>query len=192
MIEVSKLYKSIPNALTILRLIGTPLTLWTMAKGQFGVTFWIFFAVCVTDWLDGYLARRWQAATKLGQILDPLADKLLLISTYLALALWEFIPVWLATFVILRDIFILAISASIVLSQTRIPLAPQFMGKVSTTLQMLFIGLVLADRIPVLPVSGLKDILMISLLYSVALTTILSGVTYARVAFNAFRKGNRS
>jgi len=180
------LYKSIPNTLTVLRILGTPLTLWAMAKGQFGIAFWIFLAVCLTDWLDGYLARRWQATSKLGQILDPLADKFLLVSTYLALAMWEFIPPWLATCVILRDLLILATSISIVLSQKTIsPLAPQFIGKLSTTLQMLFIGLTLAGGVPVLSVLGLKGVIMVSLMYGVALATVASGIIYAQTTLSA-------
>jgi len=190
---VFKLYKSIPNTLTVLRLLGTPLTLWAMVKGQFGVAFWIFLAVCLTDWLDGYLARRWQATSRLGQILDPLADKILLVSTYLALALWAFIPPWLATCVIFRDLLILAVSSGIALSQKTIPpLAPQLIGKLSTALQMLFIGLTLAGGVPVLSIPGIRGVIMLSLLYGVALATVVSGIIYAQVAFTAFRKDKKS
>lgn len=189
--RISSFYKYIPNALTILRLSGTPLCLWVIAQGGLTTAFWIFFAICLTDWLDGYLARRWNASSKLGQILDPLADKCLLISLYLALGLWGFIPRWLAGIVLIRDFLILAISSGIILSQKlNISLAPQFMGKMSTTLQMLFIGLVLASGTPApsVPASGIKSILMVFSLYSVALTTVLSGFSYARVVFNALRK----
>lgn len=189
--SISSFYKYIPNALTILRLLGTPLTLWIIAKGELTTAFWFFFAICITDWLDGYLARRWQVTSKLGQVLDPLADKFLLISLYFALALWGFIPVWLTTLVLLRDFLILTISGGIILSQKiNILLAPKFIGKMSTTLQMLFIGLVLAKGAPALsiPTPSIESILMVFFLYSVALTTILSGLTYAKAVFNAFHK----
>ncbi|MDF3034693.1 MAG: hypothetical protein K0R76_1647 [Alphaproteobacteria bacterium] len=187
---ISAFYKSIPNILTILRLLGTPLILWLVAQGVFTTAFLVFFTVCLTDWLDGYLARQWQVTSKLGQILDPLADKFLLMSLYLALALWEFIPVWLTIFVLTRDVLILTISGGIILFQkVKIPLAPQFIGKLSTTLQMLFIGLILAHEVPLssIPPSSIKGIVMVSCLYSVALTTVLSGIAYARMAFKAFR-----
>jgi cardiolipin synthase len=189
--RIPSFYKYIPNALTMLRLSGTPLCLWVIAQGGLTAAFWIFFAICLTDWLDGYLARRWNASSTLGQILDPLADKFLLISLYLTLGLWGFIPLWLAGIVLIRDFLILAIGSGIILSRKlNISLVPQFMGKISTTLQMLFIGLVLVTGIPIpsVPASGIKSILMVSSLYSVALTTILSGFSYARVVFNALRK----
>jgi cardiolipin synthase len=188
--RVSSFYNHIPNILTILRLLGAPLTFWSIAKGELTTAFWIFFTICITDWLDGYLARRWQATSKLGQILDPLADKFLLLSVYLTLALYNLIPIWLTVLVITRDFLILTIGSGIILSkQLNISLAPQFMGKISTTLQMLFIGLILIEGTPVPSIpSSIKDILMVSFLYSVAVTTILSGVMYAQVAFKAFRK----
>jgi cardiolipin synthase len=189
-LSVSSFYKHVPNILTILRLLGTPLILWVIAKDELIAAFWIFFAICITDWLDGYLARRWQATSKLGQILDPLADKFLLLSVYLTLALFNLIPMWLTVLVVIRDFLILTIGSGIILSRNlNISLAPQFMGKISTTLQMLFIGFVLIEGIPVLSIpSSIKDILMVSFLYSVTVTTILSGVMYAQVAFKAFRK----
>lgn len=189
--RLSSFYKHVPNTLTVLRLFGTPLTLWIIAQNQLTAAFWVFFAICLTDWLDGYLARRWQVTSKLGQLLDPLADKCLLISMYFTLALWGFIPVWLTAFVVMRDFLILAIGGGIILSRkTEIHLVPRFMGKISTTLQMFFIGLVLAGGVPVpsIPTSSIKSILMVSFVYSVALTTVLSGLTYAQVIFSAFRK----
>lgn len=182
--------KHIPNILSTLRLIGTPLSVWIIAHDQLTTAFWIFFAVCVTDWLDGYLARRWHVTSKLGQILDPLADKFLLISVYLALGLWRYIPMWATFLVLTRDFLILTISCGIILNRkVNIRLTPQFMGKVSTTFQMLFIGLVLAGEvaIPSIPTASIESILMVFFLYSMALTTILSGITYARVAYRALR-----
>lgn len=183
-------YRHIPNILTILRLLGVPFILWIMAKGGFTTAFWLFLALCLTDWADGYLARRWRVTSKLGQTLDPLADKLLLVSVYLALTYGGYIPIWLTIFVVGRDVLILAIGSGILLSQKKsISLAPQFIGKVSTTLQMLLIGFILARGVPVpsLPTSGIENILMVSCLYSVALTTLWSGFTYARAAFTALR-----
>lgn len=187
---ISSFRKHIPNTLSILRLLGTPLSVWAIAQGELSYAFWIFFVVCVTDWLDGYLARRWQVISKLGQILDPLADKFLLISVYLALGLWGYIPLWATAIVFIRDFLILSIGSGILLSRkVNIHLTPHFMGKLSTTLQMLFIGLVLAggDSIPSIPTSSIKSILMVSFLYGMTLTTILSGVTYARVTLRGLR-----
>jgi len=162
-----------------------------IARGQFVAAFWVFFAVCATDWLDGYLARRWQVTSRFGQILDPLADKFLLISLYIFLSIWEFIPLWLTTLVLIRDFLILTIGGGIILTRKEeIRLPPQLMGKISTTLQMFFVGLILASKAPVLsiPTSSILSSLMVFFLYIVAFTTILSGITYARVVMRTFRQ----
>lgn len=185
---LSLFYKQIPNSLTILRLLGTPVIIWLIAKEQFTAAFWIFFAVSVTDWLDGYLARRWEVTSRFGQLLDPLADKILLISLYLVLGLWGFIPLWLTIIVFTRDFLILTIGGSMIIARKgNIQLPPQLSGKISTTLQMLFIGLILAGglKITSIPTSSIQSILMVTFLYVVALTTILSGITYAKVVFKA-------
>lgn len=187
---VFSLYKYIPNILSALRVAGMPVCVWAIAQDKLFYAFWFFFAVCITDWLDGYLARRWQVISKLGQILDPVADKLLLIAMYLALGLWGYIPMWATMFVLTRDFLILAISLGILLTRTiNLPLTPHFIGKLSTTLQMLFIGLVLASGHPVssIPTSSIESILMVSFLYGMTLTTILSGFTYAWVTFRGLR-----
>ena len=190
--KTSLLYKSVPNTLTGLRLLGAPLVVWLAAYDALGAAFWVFVAVCVTDGLDGWLARKLEAVTNLGRILDPLADKCLLVSVYTALALWDHIPAWLAVLVVGRDILILAIAAGIMFSRKdlRGRLTPHLMGKISTTLQMLFAGLLLGVGTPLssIPASGLPGILMVSFLYGVALATVLSGLTYAWAAFSAFRK----
>lgn len=190
---ISSLYKYIPNGLTIIRLLCTPLIIWTIATNHLTAAFWIFFAIGATDCLDGYLARRWKVTSRLGQILDPLADKVLLISIYLSLGLWGFIPLWLTIFVIIRDFLILAVGGTMILTHKGImQLPPQLMGKISTALQMLFVGLIFAGGIPVssIPTSSIQNILMVIFLYVVALTTILSGITYANVVIKLFRSPN--
>lgn len=190
-LKAPSFYSHIPNLLTILRIVGAPLSVWFITQNQLVVAFWIFFAVSTTDWLDGYLARRWEVTSKLGQILDPIADKLLIMSVYLALGLWKFIPIWLTALVLSRDLLILLSSSSIILTKKVVmDLAPNFIGKISTTAQMLFVGFVLARGVPVpsIPTSSIENNLMVFFLYSVAFLTILSGITYARMALGAFRK----
>lgn len=189
--EASSFYKHIPNLLTVLRLLGTPLSVWFIAQNQLTIAFWIFFCVSATDWLDGYLARRWQAASKLGQILDPIADKFLIMSTYLALGFWGFIPFWLTALILLRDFLILLSGSVIVLiRRTNMNLAPNFVGKISTMIQMLFAGLLLArgSPVPSFPTSSIENNLMVFFLYSVAFFTVLSGITYARTGIKDLRK----
>lgn len=180
--------KHVPNTLTILRLLGTPFVLWGIAESHLTLAFWSYFAICLTDWLDGFLARQWKVTSKLGQVLDPIADKSLLISVYLFLGLWAFIPLWLTALVLARDVLILIIGGLLILgSKGHVHLPALLIGKISTTLQMLFIGIILGWYGPIstISTSSIQEILMVSFLYIVALTTILSGFTYARVALQA-------
>ena len=187
----SSFYKHFPNTLTMLRLLGTPLCVWFIACNQLTVAFWIFFAISITDWFDGYLARRWQVTSKFGQILDPVADKFLIMSIYFALGWWTFIPLWLTALVLSRDLLILLSSSGIMfMRQVKMNLTPTLLGKISTTAQMLFAGFILAGDVfaSFIPTSSVENILMVSFLYSVTFLTILSGITYGRVAMSAFRK----
>lgn len=184
-------YRYIPNLLTTLRLLSPPLLMWFISNKDFSKAFWIFFAASLTDWLDGYLARRWNVTSKFGQIFDPLADKFLLIAAYIILSYLGYIPMWLAASVLIRDFLILAIGASIIFaSKGNIQLPSQWIGKISTTFQMLYIGLILAMHAPSLPIptSSIPHFLMVILLYIVALTTVLSGIIYAKAAVEIFRR----
>src|SRR5690606_1014747 len=120
-----------------------------------------------------------------------IADKSLIMSVYLALGLLAFIPIWLTALVLLRDLLILLSSSSILLMRrVKMNLAPTLIGKISTTAQMLFVGLILARGVPAsfVPTSSIENILMVSFLYSVALLTVLSGIIYARMAMSVLRK----
>lgn len=187
----SHILKYIPNMLTTSRLLGTPFILWFIVHQQWSTALLWFFVISLTDWFDGYLARRWDAFSKLGQILDPIADKFLIISVYLVLGLWGFIPFWLTLIVVIRDFLILFVGSSIIFTRKgQIQLPPHRIGKISTTLQLLFIGFLLinGDVIPSFPTSSIRSIVMVSFLYIVAIATILSGIAYAKVAIKAFRK----
>lgn len=184
---LSSFYKYIPNTLTLFRLLATPLSIWALAQHQLTVAFWLFFSASITDWFDGYLARRWQVTSQFGQILDPIADKSLILSLFFTLSLYGYIPWWLTILVWIRDVLILSIGGGIILTRHQKPaLPPHFIGKVSTAFQMLFIGTILLTTSTSL--SSIESYLMIILFYGVALTTILSGIVYGRVALQVFRQ----
>jgi len=186
-------YRYIPNALTILRLLGTPITVWMIWQDYLISALWTFFLICITDWFDGYLARRWQVVSQLGQVLDPLADKLLMISIYFTFGLKGLIPLWLTTIVLGRDGLILGMGSLILRQEklhqkTKTSLEPKLIGKISTTLQMLLIGLILTrdTLISSIPPSSIGSILMVFFVYGVAFVTILSGIAYAQAAWKAW------
>ena len=98
---------TVPNLLSFLRLLGVPLFLWlVLVREADGWAFLVLAVSAFTDYLDGKLARRWHQISRLGQILDPLADRLYIFSTIVALTLREIVPLWFAVLLVGRDVFL--------------------------------------------------------------------------------------
>ncbi|GAB2856032.1 CDP-alcohol phosphatidyltransferase family protein [Myroides odoratimimus subsp. xuanwuensis] len=98
---------TIPNLLSMARLAGVPLFLWLVLGPEAdGWALGLLMLSGVTDWADGYLARRWDQRTTLGQILDPVADRLYILAVIIGLALREIIPWWVAVVLPLRDLML--------------------------------------------------------------------------------------
>ena len=97
---------SFPNLLSFARLLSVPLIIWLVLDGQMTFAFWLFVAAGVTDAIDGFVAKHFNAKTELGSYLDPLADKLLIVSIYVALGVAQKLPSWLVIAVVSRDILI--------------------------------------------------------------------------------------
>lgn len=106
--------RHLPNALTILRMLVAPVILWLLLDHGFWTHFWalvLFVLAAISDYVDGRLARTWQADSRLGQFLDPLADKLLVLGTFVALAVIvpHLVPWWAVVLVALRDVAVTAL-----------------------------------------------------------------------------------
>lgn len=129
----------VPNLLSLLRIALTPYLFLLMARHQFRALLPWFIAIALTDVIDGWIARRFQASSKLGAILDPLADKFLLSGTFLTLAWTAAIPAWLAVVVLGRDALILLAAAVLYLTGSRRTFPPSVWGKLSTFVQVLFV-----------------------------------------------------
>lgn len=143
----------LPNALTLLRIALVPLIIWFIMTGQAVAAFSVFVIAGVTDMIDGALARGFGWHSRLGAYLDPLADKALLVSCFVALGLRDAIPLWLVAIVVGRDA---AIVAGVGVMQTwRRPLAirPMLISKINTAVQVMYIALVLLSA-ALTPVAG--------------------------------------
>ena len=144
----------------------------------------VFILACVTDGVDGYLARTLKQKTVLGSYLDPVADKLLLLSGFLSLSLMGHLPVsmripaWVAIPVIARDVIILIGSIMVYLTTGKLKAEPLFIGKVTTVFQMLTLFIAL--------LSSPEDIRLLFFIMTVALT-ILSGMGYVRMGGRLLR-----
>ena len=99
---------SIPNIITLGRILLVPVIIWAIASNQMQIAFAIFVIAGVSDAVDGFLAKRFNMASELGALLDPLADKALLVSIFVALGIWGAVPGWLVILVVSRDIMIVA------------------------------------------------------------------------------------
>jgi cardiolipin synthase (CMP-forming) len=136
----------LPNLITLGRVILVPLVFWLLITGQTQAAFFAFIIAGVSDAVDGWLAKSFGWATELGAYLDPLADKLLIVSIFLALGVGGKLPLWLVIAVVSRDILIvIAIVLSWVLSNP-VRIKPLWVSKANTLSQIVLAGLVLADE----------------------------------------------
>ncbi|QRG04809.1 CDP-alcohol phosphatidyltransferase family protein [Xanthobacter dioxanivorans] len=136
---------SLPNIITLIRILLVPLVVWAIASGEPLIAFWLFLAAGISDALDGFIAKRFHLQTELGSYLDPVADKALLISIYVSLAVAGLIPRWVAIAVVSRDVMIIgAVVLSLVMAKP-VAMSPLLVSKVNTAIQIAFAAFVLAS-----------------------------------------------
>ena len=123
---------TLPNVLSFLRLAGVPLVLWLILGPQADLLAVLVLALSgLTDWLDGYLARAWHQTSRIGQMLDPIADRLYILAVLIGLALREIVPWWLVVIVVGRDLFI-PLLIPVLKTRGYSSLPVHFVGKVAT------------------------------------------------------------
>jgi cardiolipin synthase (CMP-forming) len=161
---------SIPNLITLGRILLVPVVVWAITAGEMRVAFILFLAAGISDAVDGFLAKRFGMTTELGAYLDPLADKAMLVSIYVALGITEAIPRWLVILVVSRDIMIVsAVILSWVVDKP-VPLKPLMVSKLNTVAQIALACVVLAA----LGFELDADVAVIVLTALVAILTLLS------------------
>ncbi|HYB97656.1 MAG TPA: CDP-alcohol phosphatidyltransferase family protein [Candidatus Limnocylindrales bacterium] len=137
---------NIPNALTLARILAVPLFLSLLVEEQFSLALIVYMVAGLTDAVDGMIARMWDMRTELGAHMDPLADKLLVVSSFIALGIMGEVPRPLMIVVITRDVVILGgflLTAAVV--GKSMEMAPSIWGKMTTFFQLLCVTLVLFD-----------------------------------------------
>ena len=166
--------KDLPNLISIARICLTLPVAYLLLEQRFSEALLLFFVAGVSDGLDGFLAKRFGWHSRLGSILDPLADKALLVTSYLCLALVGVIPLWLMLLVFARDLIIIVGGLAFHFFIGRYEMAPTWISKLNTTLQIvLVLALVLSYGLYPLPSQ-----LLTWLVYGVSVTTVLSGIDY--------------
>lgn len=166
---------SIPNLITILRLILVPVIVWLIIAEQMLLALITFVIAGITDAADGFLAKRLDQKTELGAYLDAVADKLLLVSIYVVLGLNAKIPAWLAILVVSRDVLIVGAFILSWLMGRSVAVRPLMVSKVNTTAQIILAALVLAT----FGLDIVFDGLLVAGYFAVAGLTIASGIAYA-------------
>jgi len=164
----------LPNAISLMRIALVAPILILILDGQFGWALLLFCVAGLSDGLDGYLAVRFDWSTRLGGLLDPAADKLLVTGLFVTLAWIGLIPVWLAVIVILRDVVIVAGAIAYNFIVEPVPGEPSRISKLNTALQMLFIVFVLSHA----GFNWPDKITLTVLGASVLVTVVISGVDY--------------
>ena len=184
--QLSDVAFTLPNALTMLRLMMTPLVLTLFLADMFVAAFWVFTAAALTDAADGWIANVFDAQTRLGAFIDPMADKVLSVSAYLILGIGGFVPQWVVVIVISRDVLLVLGMLITWIAYDRIWVAPLAIGKVTTFAQLSVLWLVffhLAYMIESAPMSAFIEYGV----YIVGALTLMSMAAYflqwfARVA----------
>ena len=136
---------NVPNILTLVRIVTIPFFIMSLAYRHYWQALVIFAIGGVTDFLDGFFARRWHQQTALGAYLDPVADKLLVNTSFIVLGILGGVPLWLTVLIVSRDILILlGFGVIYVLVDERYVARPSRIGKWSTTFQLVTLALALA------------------------------------------------
>ena len=180
--------RDIPNVISIIRITLVVPVVYLLMEREFSYALILFFIAGISDGLDGYLAKRNNWETRLGSILDPVADKLLLVSSYLVLGWLNDIPGWLVVAVIVRDVIIVAGGIAYHFLIGEFDMVPSWISKTNTFFQILLVLVVVFS----LGAFSLPELLIESVVVIVTITTLLSGINYiwvwGRRAANSTRK----
>lgn len=169
----SRWFASLPNLITLGRLVLTPAIIGMVIDENWGAAFALFVAAGISDALDGWLAKTYHLQSDLGAVLDPLADKALIISIYVSLAAGGNLPVWLAILIVSRDALILGgVLVAWFLSRP-IKIKPHFSSKITTLVQIVLASVILAGQAYGARAEALEDLLIASV---AALTTASASV----------------
>ncbi len=165
--------KNLPNILTIMRILLLPFFAAALIYREYQYALILFVSAGITDILDGFLARARKQITAFGSILDPIADKFLLITSFILMSINGLIPKWLTLTVISRDLIIVTGWLILYFVTHNLKVEPSIIGKAANAFQFLLIGLILLSI-------NLKDIsfIPVSFFITVAVLTAVSGLHY--------------
>lgn len=165
---------TLPNIITFARILLVPFIVWQLLERQFEPAFWLFAAAALSDLVDGGLARLLNQRSEFGAWLDPIADKLVLMSTLLLLTWDGLLPLWFAVLILVRDAVVLGGAAAYRGLTGGLKVAPTWLGKTAVLLEFVLIGTVLAEAALQPGLSALLPVLF----WLTAAMAAASGVQY--------------
>ena len=171
------MFSQLPNFLTLLRIVMVPVVIVLLNQQEYPLALFVFTLAGITDGLDGWIAKKYQLQSALGAMLDPIADKLLLVSTYTMLAVQGDIPFWLLVLVLFRDLLIVGGYWILVAMDRKADIQPIWVSKFNTFFQILLVVLVLVHQSGWMLLDGLISITIVM----VVLTSLFSGAAYVRI-----------
>ncbi|MDT8318010.1 MAG: CDP-diacylglycerol--glycerol-3-phosphate 3-phosphatidyltransferase [bacterium] len=177
---------NLPNILTLLRIALLPFFLFFLVGGNYGAALIVFLIASISDALDGFIARKFHQITEFGKFLDPAADKLFLLSTFITFYLLDLIPLWFFIIGLAKDMVILSGSAVIYLKNVKFNIEPTFSGKVSTALQMATVLLILFHGMNYIT----REILLAAMIATASIL-FYSTLSYVIIGIRIYKGGHR-
>ena len=179
-------HRDLPNLISLLRLLAVIPILYLLLEREFGWALLLFAAAGLSDGLDGFLAKHYGWESHLGGVLDPLADKVLLVACFLVLGALVLIPAWLVAAVVFRDLLIVGGALLYNYRVETVEMAPTWASKLNTVLQILLVVLVITDAGSL----SLPGWIIRVLIWACLTTVIVSGIQYVWIwSRKAARKG---
>ncbi len=166
---------TVPNILTFTRILLTPLLMWFLVHHKLNYALVVFFIAGMTDGLDGLIARLLHQKSRFGAILDPLADKFLLVSSFLLLGYLGLIPSWLVIIAVARDVVIVLGTTTLFGCRFQFEIQPTILGKLTTLMQLLTVLLALSSELITVAEWSRTLVFAITAIFSVA-----TGIQYVR------------
>lgn len=175
-VAMSPSLRHLPNIISVARIILIVPVVWMLLTGQYTSAFWLFVIAGASDGLDGFLAKRFGWSSRLGGILDALADKLLLVSTFVCLWWLGVFPWWLVLAILARDLVIVTGATIYNFRIETVQPEPSVISKLNTFLQIALAAVGMVE----IGFGGMPPWLLDGLVWSVMLTVVLSGAGYVR------------
>jgi len=172
---------NLPNIITISRLLLTPYIVWLILSENYFLGFLFFVISGISDGLDGLIAKKLNQKTLLGSYLDPIADKLLIVSSIVLLGYNGHVPIWLVIIIVSRDIAILGAVIISWMLNTNLKIEPLIISKINTFLQIFYITLTFATVLNANYLINFQNLAFVTTTYLIAFTTILSWISYLRI-----------